>query len=359
MEESEFNGLTMPVFAAFGWAGEEAALNYAFEQLELFVKLLHKKISHGAQEMLPVYGVSREGQSVYLAMDSDVEANGFIAFNARPLSFEIQMGVKNKAILARGLAQIGQDFVESHRVMAGLGPQWTLRVQQMQIDDDTGEALHYQDLYKDSLQALDMNTFQEVFSKATYLNGEERWITPVYLSLRIPSEHVAAMGKQVVQVISEYVMNLLPVLRLLTAQKPKRRVAARKAKSKRTSSAASKKAVPVPALEAAKDGEGFDYVATLKGLHIRRGFINLTPRHWPFFAINSRTETRPVTVYYNGVYDKDCAVWRLVANDQARIVLSPAVHAWLEDEFSPEDQIQVQVRKLADDEIQITLTPVA
>ena len=101
----------------------------------------------------------------------------------------------------------------------------------------------------------------------------------------------------------------------------------------------------------------FTYTSELKTLHLRRGFINLTPKHWPFFQINSRTETRPVTVYYEGIYNKDCAVWRLLPLDQARIILSPAVHEWLEDNFQAGEQIEVIARKLNGSEIQISLKP--
>ena len=31
---NQFNGLTMPVFTAFGWAGEETAIQFALSQLD-------------------------------------------------------------------------------------------------------------------------------------------------------------------------------------------------------------------------------------------------------------------------------------------------------------------------------------
>jgi hypothetical protein len=106
-----------------------------------------------------------------------------------------------------------------------------------------------------------------------------------------------------------------------------------------------------------KPEDGFAHVSKIKPLHLRRGFINLTSAHWPFFSINSRTETRPVTIYYEGVYDKDSAVWRMLPNDMARIVLSPAVHRWLEENFTENDEIHVTVTRLDNDEIQISLKP--
>jgi hypothetical protein len=105
--------------------------------------------------------------------------------------------------------------------------------------------------------------------------------------------------------------------------------------------------------------EGFEFVTDLKPLHLRKGFINLTEQHWAFFALNSRTETRPVTVYYDGIYDKDSAVWRLVPSDKARLVLSSHVQSWMEDNFTPDDRIQLVVRRLAAEEIQISLKHVA
>jgi hypothetical protein len=62
-----------------------------------------------------------------------------------------------------------------------------------------------------------------------------------------------------------------------------------------------------------------------------------------------------VTIYYDGRYDKKSAVWRLVPDDQARIVLSPAVREWLEDHFEAEDKIQVTAHKLDEKDIQISL----
>ena len=101
----------------------------------------------------------------------------------------------------------------------------------------------------------------------------------------------------------------------------------------------------------------FTYVSELKPLHIRRGFINLTENHWPFFSLNARTETRPVIVKYDDKTDKDCAVWRLVPNDQARLMLSTPVHMWLEETFDAEDRIMVAAVKKEENQIHITLSP--
>lgn len=359
MTDNNFNGLPMPVFAAFGWAGEEAAIKYALEQLDIFIKRLNQQLPREVQDLLPASGLDEESHAVYLAMESEVDEGGFIVFNTRPTSFEVQVGLKQKEMLADGLKLIGADFVAAHRKITGLGPHWSLRLQQMQIDQESGEALHYQDLFKDTLQALDLDKFQEVFSKAIYLNGEEQWVTPIYLSYRMPAEKAATMGVQIVSVMRDYVMDVVPVLRLISARKPKKRSSRSKRPSNITTATAletQKTAVIEPEPVAPEDG--FNYQSTLEPLHVRRGFINLTPNHWPFFSINSRTTTRPVTVYYNGIYDKECSVWRLVQNDQARVVLSPVVHQWLEDTFEAGDKVQVQARLLDEDEIQLTLSPV-
>ena len=96
----------------------------------------------------------------------------------------------------------------------------------------------------------------------------------------------------------------------------------------------------------------------LKPLHIRRGFINLTSKHWPFFALNARTETRSAIVKYDDQSDENCTVWRLVPSDQARIVLSPPVHDWLEENAQANDQVQITAIKTDKQNIEITLAVV-
>ena len=58
---------------------------------------------------------------------------------------------------------------------------------------------------------------------------------------------------------------------------------------------------------------------------------------------------------YEDKINKKSAVWRLVPNDQARIVLAPQVQEWLEENFGSDDRIQVTAIKLNDQDIQITL----
>ena len=101
--------------------------------------------------------------------------------------------------------------------------------------------------------------------------------------------------------------------------------------------------------------EQFTYMAQVKKLHLRKGFVNLTSKHWPFFAKTARTETREVTVYCGGRHDKKAVVWRLQPDNVARIVLGDESHRWLEDNFDPDSRIQVHAVRLEGDEIQIRL----
>ncbi|MEJ2748302.1 MAG: hypothetical protein P8183_10410 [Anaerolineae bacterium] len=355
MEETqEFAGLSMPVFTAFGWAGEETAIKYALSQLELFIHELHEALPRPVREKLPIAGLNRESQAVYIAEEEGDDAGAYIAFIARPSSLEIQLAIQDKKALAKGLSLAEKQPAICHRLITELGPEWSLRVQQMQIDDEEEtEPAHYQDLFKDSITAFDEETAVALFSKAVYLNNEPQWVTPFYLSRRFPSEQVAAMKMAVIGIIIDQINALMPVFDFVTGQT--KRKLKHKSQSKAT---AVTEDVQVESPIVIEPDEGFVYVTTLKPLHIRRGFINLTPKHWPFFAINSRTETRPVTIYYNGIYDKDSTVWRLVPNDQARIVLSTAVHHWLEDNFDDRDKIQIVTRKLGEEEIQISLKAV-
>lgn len=352
---NKFTGLSMPVFAAFGWAGEENAIKYALSQLELFIAALHGSLPRTVQERLPVYGLSRESQSVYLAAGSKVDEDIHIAFYARPMSMEIQLAIVNKQALEKALRQAEKEPLVCHRHITELGPEWSLRLQQMQVDDETGEKGHYQDLFKESVSSLDEETAVNIFQKAAYLNSEERWITPIYLSRRISSEQIAAMGIAITRIVSDQITALLPLLVFFSGRAA---IPSKGAKTKTKNRARTKDTAPLPALEVeepAEASEGFTYVAELKPLHVKKGFVNLTPRHWPFFEINSRTETRLVTVYYEGLYDKNCAIWRLQPDNQARLVLSPTVHAWLEENAQPDDRVQLVARKLTETEIQVSL----
>ncbi len=348
---TEFTGLTMPVFTAFGWAGEEAAIKFALSQLEVFVGELHANLSREAKEKFSHFGLSEEHQAVYLSVKEDVFNDVYITYFARPMSLEMQLSIQDETVLNKIYKQAEKQPALNHRLITELGPEWSLRIQQMQVDEDSGEVAHYQDVYKDSVASLDEDAANELFSKAAYLNNDDRWIAPFYLSKRFDSERVAAMGLTIIQVMSEQVSTLMPLLDFMTGKTKRKKSTKGKGKTKKT--AVSKETVVTDSGEDIE--EMFSYTAVLKPLHLRRGFINLTSKHWPFFQINSRTETRPVTIYYEGIYNKECTVWRLLPNDQARIMLSPTVHEWLEDSFQAGDKIDVVARKLNGNEIQISL----
>lgn len=351
----------MPVFAAFGWAGEETALKYAYSQLEQFISLLHARLPTSLQGELPAFGLSKEGRGVYLAADPDVESQIHIAFYARPLSFELQLAVTNKELLGRALKQIEKDTPLVRQLLLRLGPEWTLQVQQLLLDEESGARVYHQDLFKDSVSVLDDATAVDVFGKAAYLNSEDKWVTPIYISQRFQAEQIAAMGPAVLGVMTERIDLLRPLMRILSGQAARRltKGAARRPVKERppvdAGVAPAPKSQDVQPKVDVEALQQFTYLAELKPLHIRRGFINLTPHHWPFFAVSARTETRKVTVVAGSLRDKECAVWRLQPDNQARLVLTSRVQVWLEDTFAPNDQVRVTATKMSDDEIQVVL----
>ena len=355
----EFSGLTMPVFTAFGWAGEETAQKFALAQLQLFIDALYLRLPPDVRDEFPSRGLSPENQNVYLATGDTFEKEAYIAFNARPMSLEVQLGIVGANLLSKGLAAVNKDPVVAHHVLTQLDPNWTLRVQQMQVDAENGERAHHLDLFKDSVNNFTEEQAREIFSRAAYLNEEDKWVTPVYLSLRLASERVAAMGTAVTDIAADLVAVLMPTLRLFTGKKAKKTRA-----SKTTAKTPRRPFEPVdepPAGDQPITGsikamaDSFTYVAELKPLHVRRGFINLTPAHWPFFAASNRMETRDVTVVFGGRQDRHSSVWRLQPGDQARIVLGPQVQEWLEENFTGIETIRVVARRLDNDEIRITL----
>ncbi len=348
---TDFTGLSMPVFTAFGWAGEETAIKFALSQLEAFVSQLHANLSRDVKEKFPFYGLNEEHQAVYISAKEDVFDDIYITFFARPMSLEMQLAIQNEALLTKAYNQSESQPAMNHRLITELGPEWTLRIQQMQVDEDSGESTHYQDVFKESVASLDEVACSELFSKATYLNSDARWVAPFYMSKRFDSERVAAMGLKIVEVMGEQVTTLMPLVDFMTGKA--KRMTSKKAKGKSRKTAVFTNTAVSDSDDTVE--EMFTYTSELKPLHLKKGFINLTAKHWPFFQINSRTETRPVTAYYDGIYDKKCAVWRLLPDDQARLMLSPAVHEWLEDYFQAGDHIEIIARKMNGDEIQMSL----
>jgi hypothetical protein len=268
------------------------------------------------------------------------------------MSLETSLALSDKAALAKAYtsAEAQPDAIFS--LLEELESGWKLRIQQMEIDEDSGSTALYQDLYKDGIDELDQETLTTVISRAAYLNSESKWVVPLYISHFQDSEKVAAMGTRIISVSAENVEKLVPIIEFLTGKARKK-----KARKKKTTAKPRPVQKPEPVQQMSGDEEQFTYVSELRALHLRRGFINLTPEHWPFFALNARTETRPVTLHYGGQKDEKSSVWRLVQNDQARIALSPPVHHWLEENFDVHDFIQVTAVKKSQDEIHITLAP--
>jgi hypothetical protein len=350
---SQFAGLTLPVFTAFGWAGEETAINFALSQLEIFIGNVHSSLNRDGQAQFTYFGLDRPSQSVYLAGSEKPENSAYIAFFARPMSLELALTLTDKRLLSKALRVALADTETWHRLVTELGPEWSLRVQQMEVDEESGATAHFLDLFKDTVDKLNLDMAEQTIKRAEFLNGEPKWQTPIYLSRRLEADQAAALGGTLVRMMADDVHSLLPIIRFMTGQarKPKGRTA-RPAGRPKTREAPAPVALPVvPSVDQ------FTFVSELMPLHLRKGFVNLTPRHWPFFEVNARTETRAVTIYFDGRYDRDSAVWRLVPDDQARIMLSSRVREWLEDNFAPNDHIMVTASKLPGDEIQITLQP--
>jgi len=340
----------MPVFSAFGWAGEDTAITFALSQMELFIQSLYFSLPRETQAIFPYRGLDRPSHSVYLAVEENPTKGPYIAFSARPTSWEQSLIVNDKAALVKAYAVATARPASFFDYLVELDANWKLRIQQMEYDAEQKTATHYKDIYNDTTSALSDDQLASDMERAAFLNGEDQWLVPFFLSRRQDSEKVSAMRLAVIPGAVEDVNALVPLVKLLTGK-------ARKAKGKSRSAPPAPRAHVEHALLAGQDGDAkqFTYVSELLGLHIRRGFINLTPRHWPFFAVSARTETRPVTMLYGDHKDEKCAVWRLVPDDQARIVLSPAAHDWLEEHFEPGDSIKVQAIKTSDDKITLTM----
>lgn len=353
--QQPFSGLNMPVFAAFGWAGEENALKYAFSQLESFIATLHANLSRNIQVQFPFFGLNKEGQGVYLASSLSTTTEPYIAFYTRPMSFELQLAISDKMALAKAWQAAEAAPDQWRRLLTNLGPDWLLRVQQMEFDEETERTSFYQDIFKDTVDKVDDQEATKIAGRAAFLNSEPKWVTPISVSLRIPSEQIALMGGAVIKTMGNHVNTLMPLVEFMARRGRDNRPAAKSAKSRPAPAPKEAPVIERPAPPPVATLEQFSYTSELKPLHIRRGFVNLTPAHWPFFATTARSETRPVTIYYGGRYDRNSAVWRLVPDDTARIVLSDNVQHWLEDNFNPADQIQVTATKLQNNEIELKL----
>lgn len=360
MSAEPFTGLSMPVFTAFGWAGEETAIQFALSQLDVFIKTLHQNLSREAQSYFPFFGLDKEARTVYIATQREPQSGIFITFDARPMSLDVRLNITDTDTLSKGLKAAEANIPAWHRYIIQLGEEWSLHVQQSQVDEETMAVSNYQDLFKDSVTAFALETCETVTSRAAFLNSEAKWVTPIYITHSIPSEQAANMKTQIVEYLSAEIDKLLSIVDLFQ-KAPKRSTSTRKKASPKTKPATTNKITatePSHTVNIENDDQ-FTYVATLKPLHIRKGFINLTPQHWPFFALNARTGSRNVTLCYEGKIDQESSVWRLQPSDMARIVLSETAQEWFEDQFDTNDKIRVVVAKLPNEEIQVTLSALA
>lgn len=351
--QQQFVGLTMPVFTAFGWAGEEQAMTFALAQLEQFITSLHAALPRRVQTLLPFFGLDSDNHVVYLSANQDPEEGLYITFIARPMSLELQVSVTEQMAIAKALkpaAASPQEWMQSLQELSG---SWALHIKQMEVDEDSGERTFYQDLFKAEVSELDQEQAESVTSRANFLNGEPQWVTPIHISRRFSSEKIAAMGTEVVDHMAEQLGDLYPLLQSMIGKVSK------PAPVKVESKARAKAKAPEPTrpAEEIKPEDQFVYVANLLPLHIRRGFVNLTPEHWDFFAQSARDTTRDITLAFEDRVDKESSVWRLSSNDLARIVLSDTARDWLEATFEPGDKLQVTATKLDDEEIEVILQP--
>lgn len=353
MSQIEFNGLAMPVFTAFGWAGEEQALKYALTELENFIQILHASFPRELGTLFKSHGLDTITQSAYLSVDEDPSQGLVITYYARPMSLEMLLGISNKGSLTRAYKAASNHPEVFHGYLTALGPEWNVRIQQMEYDPETAAGTHYQDLYKDLIANLTLEMATEILQRAAFLNSEEKWVVPLTISHRMPSERVATMGRQIIPESVDEINRMSPLVRFLTGKVKK----TKKKPSVRRSVAVED--TPTSQPDDVANLERFVYVSELKPLHIRRGFVNLTPEHWPFFAISNRTETRDIKLNYGEHSDDKCSVWRLVQGDQVRIVLSVQAQKWLEDHFDPSDLVQVTAVKPDSERIVIKLEPAA
>ena len=355
MSDIEFSGLSMPVFTAFSWAGEETAINFALSQLDGFARTLHEVLTDNIKAYMPFFGLDKANQVSYLAVERDHETGPYFSFIARPMTFEMRLSITNRKAIAAILAAAEKDAATWFEHLSNLPDGWQLRIQQAQVE---GESIsHYQDLFKDTPGNLTAESAGEITSRAAYLNKEEeKWLTPLFLAYKMPSESVATMGKNSPVVFADMLAELSPLLDWLNANTVKRVSKTKSASARRPARA--RKVAPAPAIPVSRGEETFTYTTELKGLHIRKGFINLTPTHWPFFAHSARAETQAVTVLYDDKKDQESSVWRLVSNDRARIVLGPSAKIWLANNFRADDKVQVVAVKKGDKQFEVRLTPV-
>lgn len=342
MSTTPFQGLTMPVFTAFGWLGQEAAVSFALEQLSLFSQNLHTNLSRSTQIIFPHFGLDKDTQGVYLARTNNITDDLYFTFFAKPMALRMGINLNNQDAVGKGLKAIQNDLTSWINGLHSLQGDWEIHAQQLEHNPETGVTMHYKDLFKDKPSALSARQSADLIERMIYLHDEPKWHTSLVISKKWPSQFIAGMGESVSSQLASELDSISPLLRLLAGGIKEAKVKA-PAKKKR----AVKKRSKATSASAVQENqiEQFTYNAILKPLHIRKGFINMTPAHWPFFSISSRTEVRDVVMRYEANVDKECAVWRMVPNDRARVMLSDKAQRWLADNFSPEDEVQISAIK--------------
>ena len=357
MSTITFNGLTMPVFNAFGFISTPEALKYALEQVEQFILMLHATMPREAQVIFNHKGLDQETQGVYLARSFDVAQDVNMTFHAKPAAMRWAINLTERNTLARALATIQRQPDHWISCLEKLGDAWELRCQQMEFDPETGEATHYHDLFKDPVTVLTSQVSAELIDRLSYLNTQDKWIAPIYLSKRMSAQYCADLGMGLITQLGTEIEEMLPLLRLLTGGVRPTGTAANSKKKPNSTTRAQEKGQVTSASDVLENRvEQFTYTAKLAPLHLRKGFINMTAAHWPFFSINNRTEVREIILKYDGNTDRKSSVWRLNPNNIARIVLSERAQIWLEDNFNTDDEIQVVATKRTNDEIEVELS---
>jgi hypothetical protein len=172
----------------------------------------------------------------------------------------------------------------------------------------------------------------------------------------MPSEQISTMSATVIKHMNEVMVRVLPMARFLSNTSSR---LAPKTKEREVSLEEADETTTAKALRKAGKLEEFVFVSKVKTLHIRKGFINLTPEHWPFFAEGARSTTRDIIVNFGEDKNEEATVWRLVSSDQARIVLETEAQNWLADAISPDERVQITALKDENEDIAVTLKPVA
>ena len=342
----------MPVFTAFGWAGEEAAITFALSQLELFIDTLAEEMSDLAKLRLPHHALDKEARLAWLAVNREPEVEPYVAFVPKPAAFEMRISITDPAALNRGLRTAEANPEVWHKMISSLGTGWQFNIEQRLKEDEAPEHTHYGDLVKDSVTNIDFDTCSKATSRAAFLITEEKWATPIYVSRILTADQAAGMGRDLVKYMVVQLDKVLDIVDLFSRNgkgKTTKSKAGGTTRKKRATKKAKEPEVPQP--------KTFSYTTELKGLHIRKGFINLTPGHWPFFAEGKRMETRPITISFAGKADPTSAVWRLTPDDQARLVLGEPAHAWLAATFKADSKVTVDALRTPDNKIEVMLSP--